>query len=443
MEVESKEKSNCFSYFFLAVATLLLPPLLLKFILEKKYRGTISERLAFGPWRPEKLADTLKTASPKIWIHAASVGEVGGISPLLSKFEELGYSQGLLLTTTSRTGQQKAKEDKRVAAARLLPLDHPWVLARALDSFTPDLCLIAETELWPNFLFSLRRRSIPTVLLNARISDYSFPNYLRFRPLIAPALRTFSLILAQTATDGERFLKLGASEEQLVVVGSTKYDQARVKKTAEELAEYAQAMGVDPARPCFVAGSVREVEDEIVLESYLSAKKVCPNLQLIIAPRHPERFSDVAALLARKGVSFNRRSAPENNPSFDILLLDTLGELNQAYSLASFSFVGGTLVDIGGHNPLEAASSASPVLMGPHSSNVKDAVLALKRAGGMFEVQNSEELAREIISLVDDDLRRQRAGLAAEQVARSNLGATERVLKLVLPFLSVLLCFCG
>lgn len=409
-------------YVFAGLANLLLLPLLLRFSLSRRLRSRFAERLSWGCW-----TEAPGEGSPRIWFHAASVGEVGGITPLLKMCKDTFPDARIMVTTTSTTGLRRALEEVTVSSARLLPIDHPRAVKRALESFAPDLCVVTETELWPNFLFALKKKGIPAVLINARISDYTYPAYRRICWLIGPALRAFTSVLAQTKGDAERFISLGLPQDTVSVVGSTKYDRLVPAASEEKKRAYAAELGIDPEKPCFVAGSVRETEDRIVIEAFLRAKEQAPELQMIIAPRHPERFDAVSALLSARGVSFNRRSEGEVQALRDVILLDTLGELSQAYSLSWFSFVGASLVDIGGHNPLEPAAFASPVMMGPYSSNVRDAVRALEDEGGFFEVGNSSELTAALVSLARNSALRELSGRAAYRVWQSNLGAAERV----------------
>ena len=388
-------------------------------LVNAKWRAALPERRLLGDWQ------TAQFAPGTVWCHAASVGEVIGLAPLLN---ELKAEAPLLLTTTSVTGKNEAIKRELADNVLLLPFDHPTLVEKALATVNPRLLVVSETELWPNLLFSAQRQGVRCLLVNGRISDYSFPNYQRFRSLIQPALSVFENVLVQTPADRERFVALGAEPSTVDVVGSTKYDTADALASEEELSSFAAQLGIDRDKPCFVAGSVRELEDKTVVEAYLQAKMQHPELQLLIAPRHPERFDEASNLLSSMGLNHWRRSAGEAPGAQEVVLLDTLGELRMAYGLGTVSFVGGSLVNIGGHNPLEPAAYGQAVLLGPHTSTVRDAVAALKDVGGAFEVRDTASLTECLLHLLEDANACASAGAAARAVSEANLGATSRTL---------------
>ncbi len=404
-------------------ATSLLPLAVAKACIDANWRASLAERFGGAAWQGVDCS-----VCERVWFHGASVGEVGGMLPVVEQFKQIYPQTPLLISTTSGTGKSRAIDARAAEAVCLLPFDHPYFVRRAIARVNPRLVVISETELWPNLMFALHERRIPVVIINGRISDYSFPRYRRLRALISPVLRAVSRVLVQTGLDRERFIELGARAECVEVVGSTKYDRKVPELADAELASLAQSFGISRAKPVFVAGSVREAEDAAVIEAYCAAKTAVPGLQAIIAPRHPERFAETAQLLAAHNIDFNRRSMPcsEVKP---VLLLDSLGELVQAYALASFVFVGATLVDIGGHNPLEPAAYSKPVIFGPYTGNVRDAVGALLERGGGFEVRAAPQLAQMIVRLCRDEQLCRQSGEAAQSVWRENIGATSRVIK--------------
>lgn len=407
----------------------MLPPVLLKAVVNRNWRESLKERFGGGDWE-----DAAAVVQDCVWFHAASVGEVGGVAPLVTAFRQEFAARSVLISTTSTTGKQEALKRGLSEAVCLLTLDQPYFVRRVLDGVNPRLVVISETELWPNLFFALSKRDIPVALVNGRISDYSFPRYRKIRSLIAPALSLLHLACVQTELDAERFAALGVPEERIVVTGSTKYDHSVQAVSEEDKAQLAISFGVSREQPCFVAGSVREHEDEIVIKAFVAARKQMPELQMIIAPRHPERFEQVASLLGRADLRFQRRSADSKSDT-GVLLLDTLGELKKAYSLASFAFVGGSLVDIGGHNPLEPAAYQVPVIVGPHTSNVRDAIWSLRQSKAVFEVDGIEDLEATLIKLARDKDLRTESGQGAYTVWQSNLGATERIMAHLRPFI--------
>jgi 3-deoxy-D-manno-octulosonic-acid transferase len=248
-------------------------------------------------------------------------------------------------------------------------------------------------------------------------------------------LGCFERILVQSPADKERFMAIGAEPAKISVTGSTKYDQDIEILSSNKRVELIKQFNLSPSAPCFVAGSVREGEDLQVINVYKSLQVKIPTLQFIIAPRHPERFVAVGRLLTQSDISFESRSKIGERDiglSCQVLLLDTLGELSKAYSIATAAFVGGSLVEIVGHNPMEPAAFGCPILMGPFSSNVKDIVASLKREGGLLEVQNSDALERTLENILTNDELRKKIGGAARKVFEQNLGATQEALQEIL-----------
>ena len=399
----------------LASAALPLP--FARCLWDSAWRDTIEERCGAK-------SDQLRKLDGAIWFHGASLGEVTGLVPIAAALKD---AAPCFATTTSTTGRAEALKRAVAAEVRLLPLDHPYFIGRLLDAVRPRLFILAETELWPNLFLALERRQIPLVVVNGRISNRTFPRYRAARGLFAPLLAIPRLILVQTERDRERYLAIGAVPERVKVTGSTKYANPTLRRLTAEADRLFLKFGMRQDAPLAVFGSVRPGEDEATIAAYLGALKEYPALQLIIAPRHPERFDAVAELLRRAGLRFIRRSQ-QGGERAQVLLLDTIGELVEAYSIATLSFVGGTLVPIGGHNPLEPAAFASPVFVGPHYGNVTDAVDELVEAGGISVVRDGESLQQELVRLLRDPVARARQGRAAFGVWERNSTALERVL---------------
>ncbi|MFN8388693.1 MAG: 3-deoxy-D-manno-octulosonic acid transferase [Bdellovibrionota bacterium] len=414
-----------------AVGTVLIPFLFLRAVFDGRWRRSLEERRGLGGW-----LDSSWQTQDVIWFHGASVGEINGLAPLLSEVRKRFPAVHILVTTTSLTGRDEAQKRRLGDSVLLFPLDHPKYARRVLNRVKPKVVVLAETELWPNFLFSARELNIPVLLVNGRISSYSYPQYTRARAFFRPVLRSLRQILVQTSTDAERFIVIGAEPERVTVCGSTKYSHSSATPSASERTEFADLVGIDPNRPCFVAGSVRSGEDETVIRAYQQALKTVPGLQMIIAPRHPERFEKVARMLRDRGIAYHRRSDGKPAGRNTVVLLDTIGELARAYSIASFAFVGGSLVDIGGHNPFEPAAFREPVLMGPHTSNVADAVEELSSAGGLIRVENETELVSSIVRLAEHPDECLLRGAQAFAVWKRSSGAVERVLPVLETYLT-------
>jgi len=404
-------------------ATVAMPFVLVRGLFSRRWRQTLPERFGLGNWQDESWLER-----DVIWFHAASVGEVTGMTPVIREMQRRHPGLFSVVTTTSLSGREEVARRRLAARGMIFPFDHPSIVKKVLSHVRPRLIVVAETELWPNFLFAAKDLGIPIAVVNGRMSEYSFPKYYRLRSLFRPLLRSFKQIMVQSKTDADRFAAVGADETRLVVTGSTKYSNELTASSPDERGNFARLLGVHPNEPCFVAGSVRSGEDEQVIEAYALAKMEVPNLQMVIAPRHPERFDRVAGLLRSYGIDFNARSEGEPERPKDVVLLDTIGELQRAYAVGSFAFVGGSLVDIGGHNPFEPAACRAPIIFGPYRSNVKEIVDELEAKGGLFVVRNSEELVRTIVRLAkspDECLIR---GARAFEVWKKNSGALERVI---------------
>lgn len=400
-------------------------------------RQDLSDRLVLGDWRKFKSEsfqgvedDKAHRKAKRIWFHAASVGEVGALFQVFKLVREQFSDVEIFVTTTSQTGKSRVLKEVQVDGVCLLPFDVPVLMRKAIKRIEPDLVLSSETELWPNLFFALEDARIPLLLVNARISDYSFPMYLKFRGIFTRMLQVPLKILAQTAVDAERYSSLGAKD--VVVAGSSKYENPPSRFSKEEKKAYFEELGLDNKAPCIVAGSVRPIEDEIVIRAYLNARARIPSLQMVIAPRHPEDFEKVGLMLERFGIQFTRRSDWKtgftSGELCSVVLLDTIGELSKAYAVGTMAFVGATLVDIGGHNPLEPASYSVPVIVGPYTSNVRGAVAELKRKNAVLEVSNVDSLSDAFVKFASDEIFRVQSGQGAHSVWNSFQGASARIM---------------
>jgi 3-deoxy-D-manno-octulosonic-acid transferase len=395
----------------------------------QKYREGLLERLGLIPARLRKQMAKLGSERPLIWVHAVSVGEVLAVSRLVKTLDAALPDYLIVLSTTTRTGQTLARE--RFGANRVFycPLDLPWAVRSYLNALKPSLFVLAETEFWPNLLSGCFRRNIPVAVVNARISDRSWPRYRRLRWLWRPFLSRLSRVLAQSQTDAERFKAIGCLPERVTVAGNLKFDV----RTAEEADATRQLKKSSAGLRLIVAGSTLEGEEAALLESWPRLLQANPQLVMVLAPRHPERFAAVAALLERSNAAWVRRSdwrsAPEGslkplNPG-QIVLLDTIGELASVYSLASVAFVGGSLVPAGGHNPLEPAQFGVPIVMGPHFANFR-AITEELLAHQALRIAAKEDLSAILIDLLQDPQVAMVMGARARQVFEQQAGATGR-----------------
>ncbi|MBI5246162.1 MAG: 3-deoxy-D-manno-octulosonic acid transferase [Elusimicrobia bacterium] len=416
--------------FLLVVETMFAPlaalGVILSFVFSSKRGrlGGLSEELPerFGAIRPAALEQL--RGRDVWWFHAASAGEVAGLAPLLKALHEKTSLQ-LVVTTTTRSGRDAARALPWVAWAQLAPLDAWPCVSRFVEALAPKRLILTETELWPTTLILASRAGLKPALINARMTPRSRSRYGLVSFFLAPALRALTVVAAQSAEDGERFVGLGLPRERLVVAGNTKYDQALADAPASEARERARALGWSGA-PLFVTGSTHPFEEEMVLAAFLAARRKVPELRLVLAPRHLERAADAADLLSRAGLKVARWSAGSAARA-DALLLDEMGVLPGFYALARAAFVGGTLVPVGGHNLLEPALAGVPVLFGPHTEHIeRPAQLLSAHGGGGRLVRDAAELAARLEEFARDEDAGRAAGAAARATAESLRGATAR-----------------
>lgn len=386
------------------------------------YAKRIGERFTLG----------MPTLQPGgIWVHAVSVGESIAAAPMIRALLERYPALPITVTCMTPTGSERIQalfaNEARIQHC-YLPYDLPCAAARFLDHVQPKLAVIMETELWPNHIHQCAKRGIPVALANGRLSQRSAKGYGRFSKLTAPMLAEMSLLAVQTEAEAQRFRDLGARPESVEVTGSIKFDltiDPQLLQRATELRSQWQAQD----RPVWIAASTHEGEDEVVLDAHRRLLANHPDALLILVPRHPERFNSVFELCQREGFATVRRSTGANvDAQTRVLLGDTMGELLFLYALADSAFVGGSLVPNGGHNLLEPAALAKPVLSGPHLFNFLDIAAQLREAGALAEVDDAEGLAVEVQRLFELPRDAQRMAEAGLAVMRRNQGALQRLL---------------
>ena len=404
-----------YNFLFTIAFVLALPLLPLLVCLGPRYRDGLAQRLGYYS------RDILKSLAGgrSIWVHAASVGEVRSAVPLVSALKARFPERKILLSTFTATGNRQARKIPGVDAVIFFPVDLFWLARRALVKFDPDLLVIIETEIWPNLLRQAYRRGVPTLLLSGRLSVKASARYTLCRGFFARALNCFSALGMQSAQDAARIVNLGADEKKVSVVGSLKAARLSAESSAKTFS--ASMHG----KPLLVAGSTHRGEEESLLEALSLVRANYPGLSLVIAPRHPERFADVERLLANSGFVFHRRSQATAAEWFDkdILLLDSVGELVNFFAAADVAFVGGSLVQVGGHNILEPARFGKPILFGPHMENFQDLASDMLRQGAAVEVASAQELASALNDLLADPSKRRQMGQRAAQIAAAHQGA--------------------
>lgn len=387
---------------------------------------------AYGRRIGERFAIKLPTMRKGgIWVHAVSVGESIAAAPMVRALLKAYPELPITLTCMTPTGSERIgalfADEPRVQHC-YLPYDLPWAAGRFLDHVQPRLGVIMETELWPNHIHQCARRGIPVALANARLSERSARGYGRFARLTRPMLAEMSLIAAQTEVEAQRFLALGARAACVQVTGSIKFDL----KIDEQLVPRAQALRQQWAatsRPVWIAASTHDGEDALILQAHQQLLQVHGDALLILVPRHPERFDAVHAICSQQFATVRRSTGLPLLAQTQVLLGDTMGELLFLYALADMAFVGGSLVPTGGHNPLEPAALALPVLMGPHVFNFLEISAMLREAGALQQVDDAQGLAGAVQRLVELPQDARRMGEAGRAVMRANQGALQRLLK--------------
>ncbi len=415
---------------------LTLPWWLVQMLRLGKYRAGLRERLGGVPARIRLRPEDAAAGRPVVWIHAVSVGEVLAIAPMVAMLEdphlltttEVGHREGyrVVVSTTTHTGQRLAREKFGAENVFYFPIDLGACIQPYLRALRPELVILAETEFWPNFLRLAAASGARVAVVNARISDRSYPRYLRFRGLLRTVLAPVELFLAQSEGDAERLRAVGAAAERVEVTGNLKFDAEPPVESAAvtQLGEQLRAGGA----PVLVAGSTVEEEEEHVLAAFRMVLVEYPAASLVLAPRHRERFDAVAKLMSLRGVRFVRRSAPgaaTKDLRGVVLLLDTLGELAAIYRYANIAFVGGSLVARGGHNILEPAFFARAILTGPYTENFRDILSCFEERRAVVRC-STKNLGITFLLLLREGQEREALGERAQQVLMEQRGATAR-----------------
>ncbi|MGQ7289594.1 lipid IV(A) 3-deoxy-D-manno-octulosonic acid transferase [Vreelandella venusta] len=371
---------------------------------------------------------------PRIWLHCASVGEVRAARPLIEGLLACYPQHSLLLTTMTATGADQAQaligeqiEPDQVRLAHcFLPLDFPGAAKRFITNVQPALAILFETELWPNLLHACHQQAVPVAVVNGRLSPRAFARYQRLRSLMASALANVTWLAAKSAQDAERFQALGCRAEAIQVVGSLKFEVPSQEKALEEGKYLLQVWG---ARPVWVAGSTRDGEEALLLEAHRQLLKRFPTALLVLVPRHPQRFDEVAQLCSQGGWALSRRSQQQAvTPQTQVYLGDTLGELATLYAAGHVAYVGGSLVPLGGHNVVEPAALGKPVLCGPSLENFSDVAEPLLAAGALSVVETPSALADALAEWLTTPSFALQVGQAGREVVEAHRGALKRTL---------------
>jgi 3-deoxy-D-manno-octulosonic-acid transferase len=420
----------------LAFFVVMSPYLLYQAVRYRKYVRSLPQRLGMLPVSFNLDGDE------SIWIHAVSVGEVLTARALLPELRERYPRLRIFLSTTTMTGQQIARNNLQyVDEVFYFPFDFARIVNRTLRLVKPRLFIMMETEIWPNLLRACRRANVRTMLVNGRISSRSYPRYRLVRWFFRRVLQDVDRFCMQSEESARRVIEIGADPDRVTVTGSLKFDSLQIPGSAaadrgsNRVLRYFR---IGPDRPVFIAASTLKGEEEPVLEAFQRIRATMADALLIIAPRKPERFDEVERLARRAGWRVTRRSElrVDDEPRCDVVVLDTIGELAQVFRVATAVFVGGSLVDAGGHNILEPAVFGKPIVFGPHMQNFAEIARTFLENGAAIQVQSGRELERVVRELLGDPVTRARLGAAARALVEANRGARTRSLAAIAQLLA-------
>ena len=413
-----------YSIFFYLLVPFIIGRLFLRGLSSPAYRLRWKERFGFvTPQHNQRV----------IWLHSVSVGETLAAVPLVKALQQQYPNHRLMITCMTATGSDRIRAAFGDSVDHsYAPYDMPDSVSRFLNRVKPELLIIMETELWPNTIAACHRRGIPVLLANGRLSQKSAQGYGKIKPLITPLLQSITAVVAQHIDDGARFLALGLPESKLTISGNIKFDldiDSQLQRRAQQLRNRWQS---SQRRAIWLAASTHSGEDEIILKALAEVRSVVetPPL-LVLVPRHPERFDQVADLCISNGLTLARHSSSDAGDDAEIILGDTMGELMAFYGACDFAFVGGSLVPTGGHNIIEPAAWGLPILTGPHLFNFTEASRLLLEADAMRVCDNADSLAQQCVELINNQPRRETMGSAAHKVAETNRGALDRLLKVI------------
>jgi len=430
---------------YLGILLILSPMILYRSLRQGKYRGGFKQKF-FGriPKRQRVVQDRPESPNVKVvWFHAVSVGEVKLLRPLLQKIRETLPHWCCVVSTTSKTGMEMAQQMYgNDHAVFYCPLDFSWAVDKAFQRLKPDLLVLVEQELWPNLIETAKRLGTKIAIVNGRFGENGYKRYLWIRPIITPLLRQFDLIAPQTELYAGWFRRLGVSSEVIRITGSIKFDGAHTDRNNSETERFRTLAGITADDLVFLAGSTQHPEEAYAVDCYEHLKKEFPRLRLIIVPRHPERFDEVAAMLENKGVHWQRRStlvAGEGksgggqppDESAKILLVDTVGELGGWWGTAAIAYVGGSMGKRGGQNMIEPAAYGAAVCFGPNTKNFRDIVEMMLRDNAAQVVHDQREMERFVRRCLEEPEFAAQLGTNAQKLIERQTGATQRTLALL------------
>jgi 3-deoxy-D-manno-octulosonic-acid transferase len=426
---------NIFQIFSLI---LLSPLLLVKAIISPKYRGRILLRLGIGI---EELIQKLPVGQQRIWIHALSVGEVLSAHPLVKELRLARPSITLIFSASTKTGEELARNvmAKEVDLFIPFPLDIFSVARKFINLIAADLFVLVETDFWPNFIHTINRKGTPAILVNGRISQKSFARYQRFRFIFLPMFKIFKFISMQTESDAKKMIALGVNADRVKALGNLKYDAVLPDMVGWDQEQrptsfYRQQFGISPEKVVWIAGSTHPGEEVAILTAYKRLSLLFPDLFLVVAPRDVERGREVKEIADKLGLTVRLRTAPlqdEEFPGAPLLILDTMGELSRMYSFCNIAFIGGSLVPDGGHNPLEPAAFAKPILFGPYMDDFTEIASDLSEKDAAIVCHDEDDIFEVMKKLLVNHSIQKQMGEDAQALVIQHRGVTKRHIEII------------
>ena len=405
-------------------------------IFSEKRRKTVLHRLGMVPLSADTRKKAVKNKKKPIWVHALSVGEVLSAAPMVDSLRESFCDYPIVLSVSTKTGFEIANRllKEKVDSIFFFPYDLFFSVKHICNQVDPAIVHIVESEIWPNFMCEMKKRNVPVIFVNARLSEKSFSGYRRISFFIRPVLKSFAKVCTQSIEDSMRFKILGVPLDNIKLTGNIKFDQKEINVSIKEIQETRRSMNIAYGQKIIIAGSTHNGEEAVLLEVFLMLKKKFQDLLLIIVPRDPHRGRSVCRLF--KSVHFAAvimKDIKTEKPAtaLDVIVVDKIGSLKKLYALADVTFVGGSLVNRGGHNPLEPAAFSKPIIFGKHMSSFAQIPNMLVEADGAICVQNSTGLYEAAKTLLEDNVKADEMGKKAFQIFNSNKGAINKTLKVV------------
>jgi 3-deoxy-D-manno-octulosonic-acid transferase len=416
--------------FFLILAFPVVLPLILT---SKKRRKTVLQRLGFMKFPQQKTKN--RNVSPDhqpIWIHALSVGETISAVELVKTLKKSVPGRKIFFSVSTATGFDEAGKRLSDETENIFfyPYDILFVVKKILRQVSPSLFILVESDIWPTFLLELKKMNIPAVLVNARLSASSFAGYKRLSWIMRPVLNSFFRICVQSDEQGKRFVQIGVKPEKICVTGNMKFDRKANRVSNENIFSIRKSLAIAENKEIFLAGSTHPGEESILLESFVRLQSTFPDLVLVIVPRNPDRADEVCRLASDSGLVVKKMSR-EKPDSPDVVVIDTMGVLGNLYAIAHTAFVGGSLVALGGHNPLEPAAFAKPIIFGPDMSDFPEISHMLLHAGGAIEVRNTEHIVQTVREFLSDPVTARKVGKKAFEIFQANQGAVEKTVAVI------------